>query len=49
MSTNGEDVFDEVDSSVTRYAISRCDNWKGRMLNVVGVTRNFEIFSTKLD
>ncbi len=49
MSTSGEDVFDELDSSVTRYVTSRCDELKGRMLNGVGVTRSSEIFSRKLD
>ena len=44
MSTSGGDVFDEVDSSVTRYVTSRCDELKGRMLNNVGVTRSSEIF-----
>jgi AdoMet dependent proline di-methyltransferase len=49
MSTNGDDVFDEVDSSVTRYAVSRYAELKGRMLNGVGVTRSSEIFSRGLD
>jgi protein N-terminal methyltransferase len=49
MSTSVEDLFDELDSSVTRYVISRCDESKGRMLNPVGVTRSSEIFSRKLD
>ncbi len=48
MSTSGGDVFDEVDSSVTRHVTSRCDKLKGRMLNSVGVTRNSEIFSRRL-
>ena len=25
LSTSGEDLFDELDSSVTRYVVSRCD------------------------
>jgi protein N-terminal methyltransferase len=49
MCTGDEDVFDELDSSVTRYVISRCDDMKGRMLNGVGATRTSEIFSTRLD
>jgi hypothetical protein len=48
MSTIGGDVFDEVDSSVTRYVTSHCDGLKGRMLNSIGVTRNSEIFSRRL-
>jgi hypothetical protein len=49
MSTNGEDVFDELDSSVTRYVIFQCDKLKGRMLKGVGMIRSSEIFSRKLD
>jgi protein N-terminal methyltransferase len=33
LSTSGADVFDEVDSSVTRYVISRCNSLKARKLN----------------
>jgi hypothetical protein len=43
MSTSGEDVFDELDSSVTRYVLSRCDGLKGRMLIGLGATRSSEI------
>jgi protein N-terminal methyltransferase len=33
LSTSGADVFDEVDSSVTRYVLSRCNILKARKLN----------------
>jgi protein N-terminal methyltransferase len=49
LSTSGEDVFDELDSSVTRYVISRCNELKARMLNGIGVIRSSGIFSRKLD
>ncbi len=49
LSTSGEDVFDELDSSVTRSVISRCDEWKGRILNSIGVTTSSEIFLRRPD
>ncbi len=49
LSTSMVDVFDEVDSSVTRSVSSGCNPWKGRILNGADVTRSSGIFSRRRD